>query len=319
MFGYDFFDLVFIVLLFGIPIILSVFSLIFYYKRRLGLINKLDYSRYSSKEINRYIRDKNLFVEYNHMWRLIKNVEHATLNIINECKVERDIESDSYLRGIIDEIKTAERDRRKLLFRRNSTKLLYMHRTLNRIQHLYLSSSEECKANPEFIYLHNLIQHIDKYMYHEHEDFLEVNASDYIEARIDPTIMYYNDKTLSAAILFTCFSIVQIIYSALIPVSLLISNTAYTTVIGALYGAFLTITSSINAFCKFKERWIQYHELRDKLLTERNLYISDYSHKDYVHFVDSCEKIISLEHKNLTEFLSGHDIQPERAERSDND
>ena len=306
------FDVIFICLLFGIPIVLFIVSMFFYHTRRTGIINKLNYSRYSSKGIS--INNKNLFIEYNHMWRLIKNIEHATLNVLNLCKKEKDEKISGFLDGIIDEIKSAGRSKSRLAFKGHATRLLYMHRTLKRIQHLFSSTDGVGipKETPEFTYLRNLIDCIDEYIFREHVEYLEVNASDYIEARIDPTIMLFNNKTLAASILFTCFSIIQIVYSALIPVSLLISHTPNTTIIGALYGACLTIASSINAFCKFKEKWVQYHELRDKLLIERNIYISDYSHKDYVHFVEACEKIISREHKNLTEVLSNVDTPAKR-------
>jgi len=288
------------------------------------MIKKLNFSQYSSSGIRRYLNNKNLFVEYNHLWRFIRNIEHATMSVSQREKSLEPLSPvvASILEGITDEIRDVRRNRLRLLFRGYSTKILYMHRSLKRIQHLFRSSEGIDINKWEFTYLRNLVDYIDRYVYDEERYFDKLDVNEYIEERIDPTIIYFNDKTLSASILFMCFSIVQIVFSALIPVALLIpADTDNTTIVGALYGALLTISSGIIALCKFKEKWIQYHELRDKLFKERNVYISDLSRKDrdYAEFVNVCEKIISLEHKNLTEFLSNIDTPAKKKLKVDDE
>ena len=148
----------------------------------------------------------------------------------------------------------------------------------------------------------------------------------YIKYRVDPTIKCYNGKAIFSSILFTCLAIIQIVYSALVPVSLMITTKdANSKLIGAAFGAFVTIASGVSVFCKFKEKWLQHLELRDKLFSKRNRFlirVSRGGELDYDRaqdFIGDCEEIISLEHKNLAAALSkiDDDFDARKTEKED--
>ena len=137
----------------------------------------------------------------------------------------------------------------------------------------------------------------------------------YIKDRVDPTIACYSSKATASATFYTCFMILQITYSALVPVFLLIpEGYVPAKIIGALLGAFVSVASGVSATCKFKEKWLQYLGLRDKLFAERSMYIAGNIYEGRgpwgaskdgpINFVEKCEDIIALEYRNLADNLS---------------
>ena len=147
----------------------------------------------------------------------------------------------------------------------------------------------------------------------------EASVHEYIKARVDPAIAGYSSKATACAVYCSCFTILQIVYAAMIPLVLLVpgieGNRAVIT--GAVLGALVTIAGAVNAACKFKEKWFQYLGLRDRLFAERSLYMASGVYKkdlwrrkdgsDY-NFVELCENIIALEYRNLAENMDYLDL-----------
>ena len=136
----------------------------------------------------------------------------------------------------------------------------------------------------------------------------------YLRDRVDPTIEGYHSKATACSVCFTCLTILQITWSAMIAVVLLITEEpgepAYTKVFSAVLSAAVAAVSGINAACKFRDRWLQYLGLRDRLFAERNIFIAGGIYDGLwrcakggakCNFVDTCERIIAMEYKNLAE------------------
>ena len=146
-----------------------------------------------------------------------------------------------------------------------------------------------------------------------------VSVQDYINIRVDPTIVGYNSKASAYAAFYTCLVILQIIYAAMIPLVLLVTDNANgnAKLVGAVLGAAVTVACTVNATCKLRERWYQYLGLRDKLFAERSLYMASGVYKkdlwrrkdgnDY-NFVELCENIIALEYRNLADNVDNSDV-----------
>ncbi|MDR2686805.1 MAG: DUF4231 domain-containing protein [Oscillospiraceae bacterium] len=145
------------------------------------------------------------------------------------------------------------------------------------------------------------------------------SVQDYIATRVDPTIVSYSGKATACAVFHTCLAILQITYAAMIPLVLLMAdNTGNRAVIaGAVLGTLVTIAGAVNATCRFKEKWMQYLGLRDRLFAERSLYMASgvymkdlWRRKDGYdyNFVELCENIIALEYRNLADNLDNADV-----------
>jgi len=145
------------------------------------------------------------------------------------------------------------------------------------------------------------------------------SVHEYIKVRVDPAIAGYSSKATTSAIFHTCFSLLQIIYSAMIPLVLLVPENAgkHDKITSAILGALVTVVSTISATCKFKEKWIQYLGLRDRLFAERSMYMASGVYKkdlwrrkdgyDY-NFVELCENIMALEYRNLADNMDNSDV-----------
>ena len=140
----------------------------------------------------------------------------------------------------------------------------------------------------------------------------------YLRDRVDPTIESYHSKATVASMCFTCLTVLQITWSAMIAVVLLISEApgepSYTKVFSAMLSAAVATVSGVNASCKFRERWLQYLGLRDKLFAERNIFTAGGVYNGLWrnvkggprrNFVEACERIVALEYKNLAERPEG--------------
>ena len=135
----------------------------------------------------------------------------------------------------------------------------------------------------------------------------------YLRDRVDPTIQSYHSKATVSSACYTCLTILQITWSAMIAVVLLISEApgepGYTKVFSALLSAAVATVSGVNAACKFRERWLQYLGLRDKLFAERNIFIAGGIYKGLWrgtngkkrNFVETCERIVALEYRDLAQ------------------
>ena len=145
------------------------------------------------------------------------------------------------------------------------------------------------------------------------------SVHEYIKVRVDPAIAGYSSKATACAVYNSCFTILQIVYAAMIPLVLLApgaeGNRAVIT--GAVLGALVTVAVALNAACKFKEKWMQYLGLRDRLFAERSLYMaSGVSKKDLwrrrdgsnFNFVELCENIIAMEYRNLADNMDNADV-----------
>ena len=140
----------------------------------------------------------------------------------------------------------------------------------------------------------------------------------YLRDRVDPTIESYHSKATVSSACFTCLTILQITWSAMIAVVLLISEApgepSYTKVFSAVLSAAVATVSGVNASCKFRERWLQYLGLRDKLFAERNIFTAGGVYNGLWrsvkggprrNFVEACERIVAMEYKNLAERPEG--------------
>jgi len=139
-------------------------------------------------------------------------------------------------------------------------------------------------------------------------------GEDYLRDRVDPTIESYHSKATVCAASFTCLTILQITWSAMIAVVLLLTEEpgepSYTKAFSALLSAAVATVSGVNAACKFRERWLQYLGLRDKLFAERNIFTAggmysglwrSFNGGARSNFVETCERIVALEYKRLAE------------------
>jgi len=140
-----------------------------------------------------------------------------------------------------------------------------------------------------------------------------MSVQDYIKTRVDPTIVGYSSNAVASSIFYTCFTILQIIYAAMIPIVLLAGDKGnYEIFLGAVLGAMVLAVCTVNAMGRFKEKWVQYLGLRDRLFAERSLYMASGVYRkdlwrrrngfDY-NFVELCENIIALEYRNLSDKL----------------
>jgi len=148
----------------------------------------------------------------------------------------------------------------------------------------------------------------------------------YLRDRVDPTIESYHSKATVSSACFTCLTILQITWSAMIAVVLLISEApgepGYTKVFSALLSAAVATVSGVNAACKFRERWLQYLGLRDKLFAERNIFTAGGIYKGLWrgangkkrNFVEACERIVALEYRNLAQHPQDADSGGEAGE-----
>jgi len=144
-----------------------------------------------------------------------------------------------------------------------------------------------------------------------------MSVHDYIKTRVDPTIVCYSSSAVAACVFYTCFTVLQIVYATMIPIVLLAGRGEYAILLGAVLGALVTAFSTVNATCRFKEKWVQYLGLRDRLFAERSLYLASGVYRkdlwrrkngfDY-NFVELCENIIALEYRNLSDKLDISDV-----------
>ena len=145
------------------------------------------------------------------------------------------------------------------------------------------------------------------------------SVHEYIKVRVDPAIAGYNSKATACAAFSTGFTVLQITYAAMIPLVLLLpgSQGSHAVLIGAILGALVTVAGAVSAACKFKEKWMQYLGLRDRLFAERSLYMASGVYKkdlwrrkdglDY-NFVELCENIMALEYRNLADNMDNADV-----------
>ncbi|MCL2300494.1 MAG: DUF4231 domain-containing protein [Firmicutes bacterium] len=142
-------------------------------------------------------------------------------------------------------------------------------------------------------------------------------ASSYVRGRVDPTIQSYSSRATAFSIYHICFTIMQLTYSAMIAVVLAITDSpgipGTTKIFSAVLGAAVSILSGIKEACKFKERWLQYLDLRDKLFAERSIFLCAQIYQGVWrsgedgarhNFVEKCEGIIALECRNLSDNLN---------------
>jgi len=145
------------------------------------------------------------------------------------------------------------------------------------------------------------------------------SVHEYIKIRVDPAIAGYNSKATACAVFYTCFTILQITYAAMIPLVLLTpgSQGDRAVITGAVLGALVTAAVAVNTACKFKEKWMQYLGLRDRLFAERSLYMASGVYKKDLwrrrdgcdfNFVELCENIIALEYRNLADSMDNSDV-----------
>jgi len=140
----------------------------------------------------------------------------------------------------------------------------------------------------------------------------------YLRERVDPTIESYHSRATACAVCYTCLTVLQITWSAMIAVVLLLAEEpgepSYTKVFSALLSAAVATVSGVNAACKFRERWLQYLGLRDKLFAERNIFTAGGVYSGLWragadgkkrNFVETCERIVALEYKRLAEHPEG--------------
>ena len=144
----------------------------------------------------------------------------------------------------------------------------------------------------------------------------------YLRERVDPAIGSYHSKATACSVSFTCLTVLQITWSAMIAVALLLTEEpgepSYTKAFSAVLSAAVATVSGVNAACKFRERWLQYLDLRDKLFAERSMFLCAGVYqglwrrgKDGArhNLVEKCEGIIALECRNLSDNLN----KPEEA------
>ena len=126
-----------------------------------------------------------------------------------------------------------------------------------------------------------------------------VDIEQYKEQRLNPQIAYYDQKAIQNQKLFHLLSVVDLILTALVPVTSLYSYNLIT----ALLGAGATIASGVLLLYKHKDLWTKYRIICETLKSHEIQFdnhigvYSLYSENDPAKlFIENCEKIMSDDH-----------------------
>lgn len=116
----------------------------------------------------------------------------------------------------------------------------------------------------------------------------------YIKERVDNQIDWYSKKSTFNKQWFITFSILTIVCSALVP---LVVN--YSQLIASILSVIVIISTSVNVFMKYNEKWINYRQTSEGLKKQKMLFMSNsipYNCDNSLQLlVESIEAIISNE------------------------
>jgi hypothetical protein len=136
-----------------------------------------------------------------------------------------------------------------------------------------------------------------------------VNADEYLEARLDAEIEWYDRKSANNKLANTVCRVVEITCAALIP--LLAGYTKqgppYLSIATGALGVAVAIAAGISALLKFQEQWIKYRTTAESLKKEKYLFLTKvepYNTDDPLPMlVQRVETLVSQENTNWAQYM----------------
>lgn len=137
-----------------------------------------------------------------------------------------------------------------------------------------------------------------------------MKKEEYLKARVDDQIDWYNKKSVTNKKLFYLFQVLTMIFGALVTLSGALDWGADNTMryFAPVLGALITIGSGLLALYKFHEKWIKYRTTCESLQIERNLFVTEtqpyHGDKAFNLFVHRIEAMISQENSSWAQTMT---------------
>lgn len=136
-----------------------------------------------------------------------------------------------------------------------------------------------------------------------------MTPEEYIEARLDNQISFYDKSSQSSQKHFKLLSAMQIVCGAVIPlVSGFSREIAYSEWIMALLGVTITCATAFLTLNKYQEKWINYRTTCETLQHLKHLYLTGstpYQDDDsFNNFVNDVEVTISRENSDWSRYAT---------------
>lgn len=134
-----------------------------------------------------------------------------------------------------------------------------------------------------------------------------MDQDDFLEARLDKKIDWYNKKSLMNQKYYKGLQIYQIIASVLIPVLIHYAYIGPLKIITSLIGASIAAVSAINGLLKLQENWLEYRTTCEALKHEKYLFLTGtepYNIKDsFPLLVERVESLITKENTHWAQYM----------------
>ena len=146
--------------------------------------------------------------------------------------------------------------------------------------------------------MNNLLQH----------GALQMNEEEYISARLDAQIAWYDNKSQRAQSWFKRLRGIEVVAASSIPVIAGIApEHPATIIIIAILGGLIAVLSALISLNKYQENWLEYRTTCETLKHQKFLYLTgcDPYHTDeaFTEFVIKIEGLISLENSNWNSYV----------------
>jgi hypothetical protein len=136
-----------------------------------------------------------------------------------------------------------------------------------------------------------------------------MDADEYLKARLEPEIAWYDGKSGRNKLANTCAKIVEIVCAAVIPFLAGYAKAGYAWIsvaIGIL-GVVVAGSAGISALLKFQEQWIKYRTTAESLKKEKYLFqtkVEPYNVDDSLSvLVQRVETLVSQENTNWAQYM----------------
>jgi hypothetical protein len=136
-----------------------------------------------------------------------------------------------------------------------------------------------------------------------------MDAEEYVTARLEPEISWYDKKSAKNKLANTCSKIVEIVCAAIIPFLAGYAKSGHESIsiaIGIL-GVAVAGSAGISALLKFQEQWIKYRTTAESLKKEKYLFqtkVEPYNVDDPLSvLVQRVETLVSQENTNWAQYM----------------
>ncbi|MDJ0784137.1 MAG: DUF4231 domain-containing protein [Desulfosarcinaceae bacterium] len=142
-----------------------------------------------------------------------------------------------------------------------------------------------------------------------------MNDTEYIEARLDHQIKWYDDKSVWNQKWAKWLQAAQIVFAAIIPVlvTYVSDTTHWPRIAVALLGAAIAVITGLLGLYRFKENWIEYRTTCESLRHEKYRYLTKtepYGAEDALPtLVGRVEALISKENTNWAHLMQQTDSE----------